>query len=130
MNTSGECILVIGFDADFCYLMQRYVRISKHRLVTVHQDEDAVREARRAEPAAIIVEIGLPGRLGLQALHALQAERDTRRIPIIACSWQQDEEPPSPAEGISVCLRMPILYEQFKDALAAVGIAGTARRDV
>ncbi len=130
MNTLSECILVIGFDADFCYLMQRYVRMSKHRPIPAHQDQDAVREARRAKPVAIIIEIGVPATPGWKALDALKADRDTRRIPIIACSWQQDEEPAYTAEGISVCLRMPILYEQFRDALVIAGTAGTAQRRV
>lgn len=121
MNTSDESIMVIGFDIDFCYLMQRYVRMSHYQLVTAHQD-DSVQEAHHAKPAAIIIEIGSLNTLGRKALHALKTDRDTCKIPIVGCCWQHDEAPFCIEEGASVCLTMPILYEHLRDALLSVGI--------
>lgn len=114
-------IMVVGDDASFCYLMRRYALKSAHPIVFAYLGEDALALAQRENPAAIVLEVGLPGTMGWDVLRLLRSHRATRHIPVVLCSWLAQEDS-SLAEGADVYLRKPILYEDFLAALAAIGI--------
>ena len=40
-----ESILVVGMDANFCYLMQRYIRMSNRNSQIAYRYEDALAHA-------------------------------------------------------------------------------------
>ena len=120
-QTSKRKIMVVGGDSHFSYLMQRYVRRSAHKIISGNMDEDLVALARCEKPAAIILEVDLPGTIGWQTLRALKADPEVRKTPVILCSWL-DEESRGLAEGADIYLRMPILYSDFGNALAAVSV--------
>jgi CheY-like chemotaxis protein len=48
----------------------------------------------------------------------LKADPEVGKIPVIVCSWL-DEEARGLTEGADIYLRMPILYADFEAALAA-----------
>lgn len=119
-------IMVVGNDAHFCYLMRRYVRESLCSLVFAYPNENILELTQQAHPAAIILEVNPPGTMSWLALHALKSDPEVSHIPVILCSWQDDETRGS-HEGADVCLRMPILYSDYLGALQRVGIpAGSA----
>jgi CheY-like chemotaxis protein len=111
-------ILVIGNNAHFCYLMRRYIRKSMFQPLFSTIGEEALSLAQREKPAVIVLEVDHLGTTSWQILHLLKRSPDTRDIPVVLCSWQEDARY-ALQEGASVCLRMPILYEDFKTALAA-----------
>lgn len=113
-------ILVIGFDANFCYLMQRYGRISAHKLVLVKHDDDILAQVRKNQPGVIFLEIAHPGNYAWNLFKELKDNQDTCDIPIIVCSWQ-GEELRAEHDDADFYLRLPILYEHFKSALESVG---------
>jgi CheY-like chemotaxis protein len=115
-------IMVVGDNADFSYLMRRYVSQAAHRAVCAHPEMDAVALARRVRPIAIVLEVDPPGSRCWQVLRALKAESDTRDIPVLLCSWLGDDEEHSLDEGADVYLRKPVLYEDLLAALADVGV--------
>jgi DNA-binding response OmpR family regulator len=51
---------------------------------------DAVRLARQCQPDAIILDVGLPGRSGLQVLQDLRAREQERPIPVVLVSGRVD----------------------------------------
>ncbi len=110
-------ILVIGNNAHFCYLMRRYIRKSMFQPLFSTVGEEALAVAQREKPAAIVLEVDHLGTSSRQILHLLKGVPDTRDIPVVLCSWQEDAQS-GLQEGASACLRMPILYEDFKAALA------------
>ncbi len=114
-------ILVIGNDLHFCYLMRRYVRESAHPLLFAGPDEKAVDLAQREKPAIIVLEAGLLDTRGQQMLTTLKMNESTCGIPIVMCSWH-DEDPEKLEGGADVYLRMPILYGDFLAALANLGL--------
>jgi len=120
-QTATVTIMVIGDDSDFRYLMQRYVRKSAHQIVFAYLGEDALARARREKPTAIVLEVDLPGTKCWDVLRALRADQVTCDIPVVACSWL-DEEERSLEEGADVFMRKPILYEDFLAALMDMGI--------
>ncbi len=113
-------IMVIGFDADFCYLMQRFGRISAHPLILARQDEDILAQVCENQPEVIFLEIVHPGRFAWTLFTQLKSHPKTRSIPIIICSWQE-EEPQDGQENADYYLRLPILYEHFTAALEHIG---------
>lgn len=115
-------IMVIGDDSHFCYLMRRYVRESSHPMVFAYAHDNYIEMAQQTHPAAIVLEASLPGSASWQALKALKASPEVSCIPIILCSWE-DERAHGGENGVDVYLRMPILFNDFMNALARVGIS-------
>jgi len=120
-DVQPSTIMIVGDNADFSYLMQRYVRRGGYRMVVVGSDEDALALACQSRPAAIVLEADLPGAPGWDTLQALQGDETMRDIPVLICSWS-DEEERSLMEGAAGYLRKPVLYEDFLVALESVVI--------
>ena len=116
---SNNRILIVGGDSHFSYLMQRYVLRSAYKIITGTLGEDLLALVRFEKPVAIVMEMDLPETIGWHKLRELKADPDVGKIPIIVCSWL-DEEKRGLVEGADVYLRMPILYADFKAALAAI----------
>ena len=122
MNQASRAgIMVIGGDSHFSYLMRRYVRTSSHQIIFANPGEDVLALAQREKPAAIVLEAGIPDSMGWHMLRVLKTNQSTSKIPVILCSWL-DEEQRGLGEGADVYLRMPILYEDFEAALSRIGI--------
>jgi CheY-like chemotaxis protein len=114
-------IMVIGGGHHFSYLMQRYVRVSSHQITFVNPGDDVLALIQREKPAAIVLAADLPATIGWHMLRALKADHVAGQIPVIFCSWL-DEEQRGLAEGADIYLRMPILYEDFEAALSHLGL--------
>ncbi len=116
--TNDRVMIVVG-NAHFSYLMQRYVRSSDHQVVSANLGEDVLTLARSEKPVVIVLEVDRPETIGWHTLRALKADPEIGKIPVILCSWL-DEEARGQAEGADLFLRMPILYADFGAALAAI----------
>lgn len=117
-QTDDSCIMVIGNNAHFCYLMRRYIRKSKFQILFSTLGDEALILAQREKPDAIVLEAIGSESLSWQLLRALKRHPETQTIPVVLCSWH-DETKHGNQEGASVCLRMPILYADFEAALKA-----------
>lgn len=118
-RTSSSRIMIVGGDSHFLYLMQRYVRRSAHKIIAANLEGDLLALARCEKPVAIVLEVDLPETIGWQILRALKADPEVGKIPVIVCSWL-DEEARGLADGADVYLRMPILYSDFGTALESI----------
>ena len=122
-KSTGAKIMVIGDDSNFCYLMRRYVRQSSHQIAFAYLGEDALALARRESPSAIIIEVDIPGSAGWSVLKSLKADENTCAIPVVLCSWKDDDEESRATDlKAEVHLRKPVLYEDFVAALNQIGI--------
>ena len=119
MDETNKRIMIVGRDSHFSYLMQRFVRTSAHQIIPANLGEDVLALVKCEKPRAIVLEVDLPETVGWQTLRTLKADAEVGKIPVIACSWQ-DESARGLAEGASVYLRMPIVYADFETALTAV----------
>jgi len=111
--------MIVGGDSHFSYLLQRYVRRSAYKIITANYGEDLLTLARCKKPVAIVLEVEQPEAIGWRILRDLKTDPEVGIIPVIACSWL-DEEAPALAEGADTHLRMPILYADFKVALETI----------
>ena len=99
--------------------MQRYVKRSAHKIIFANLGEDLLALARCKKPVAIVLEVDLPETIGWQILRALKTDPEAGKIPVIVCSWL-DEEVRGLGEGADTYLRMPILYADFEIALESI----------
>jgi CheY-like chemotaxis protein len=118
-QTTNKRIMIVGRDSHFSYLMQRFVRTSAHHIIAANLGDDVLALVKCEKPLAIVLEVDLPETVGWQTLRTLKADPEVGKIPVIACSWQ-DESKRGLAEGAAVYLRMPIVYADFETALTAV----------
>lgn len=114
-------LLVVGDDASFCYLMQRYAQKAACPIVLAHFGEDALSIALHENPGVVIVELDGPGDKGLAILGTLKAHPLTCDIPVILCSWTDEAEHDLDVSA-ALYLRKPILYDDFQAALTEVGV--------
>jgi DNA-binding response OmpR family regulator len=117
--TAQRKIMVIGFDENFCYLMERFCRISACQLALANHQEDILVQVRRDQPAVIFLEVAHPTGPAWSMFAALKTCLETHAIPVVICSWQ-GEESDGQHPGADYYLRLPILYEHFKSALEHV----------
>lgn len=114
-------ILIIGEDSHFDYLMRSYVHRSGHPILFSHPGDSVLDVIQRGQPAVIVLDVDLPGMSGWNLLRTLKSNQSTAKIPVVICSWLDEQERGS-QQGADVYLRMPILYGDFLEALHHVGI--------
>ena len=81
---ADELILVVEDDAGNRMLERDVLTFSGYRVLESATAEDALRIAREAQPALILMDIRLPGMDGVAALAELRRDPATRNIPVIA----------------------------------------------
>lgn len=118
-QTTNKRIMIVGKDSHFSYLVQGFVRTSAHQIVPVNLGDDVLALVKCEKPRAIVLEVDLPETVGWQTLRTLKSDPEAGKIPVIACSWQ-DESARGLAEGAAVYLRMPIVYSDFEAALTTI----------
>jgi CheY-like chemotaxis protein len=126
--TAGKAdlsLMIVEDDPAFVYLVERYVSKRGWRVLSAETGKDALDMARQEQPAAIFLDLTLPGANGWDILHALRADDATAAIPVVICS-ALDEEARSREEGADGFLRKPVLRRRFLSVLAEVGIDLTA----
>ena len=116
-----QTIMIAANDPNITYLLQRYAEESGFRAVSVCQGRDVVDLANDAQPALIILDVGLPGTSGPHMLRRLQAETSTRDIPIVVYSGLDDivEEQ---CDGVAGYLPKAVLYDDFVAMLEHTGV--------
>lgn len=88
--TPGDrVILIIEDDAAFAKVLLDYTRQKKYKGIVSGSGEEGLQLARQYRPAAILLDILLPGINGWQVLEELKADRATRHIPVHVMSSLQ-----------------------------------------
>ena len=88
--TSGQCILVIDDDADARELMVRSLSKNGFEVVTAANGDDGLKAARQWQPAAITLDVMMPGKDGWAVLQELKADPQLQNIPVIMVSMIDD----------------------------------------
>ena len=85
---------VIGeADPFLARLLERFVKKSGLRTKRAQTGEALLDLVEREKPALIILEPQLPGKVkGWEAYQQLKVEPETCHIPVIICSWLNEDE--------------------------------------
>lgn len=81
-----KLVLVVEDDAPIRMLLTELLQAAGVRVATLPDGERVVDVARESRPAAIVLDIGLPGRHGLAVLDDLKDQPDLESIPVVVCS--------------------------------------------
>jgi len=81
--TSGKSILVADDDKNICELVRLYLEKEGYSVVTVYDGISALNNAVRLDFAAVILDIMMPGKDGIEVLKDI---RKTSNVPVIMLS--------------------------------------------
>lgn len=124
----GPLVLVVDDDARAAHLITRALQAGGYRTAVVGDGAGALEAARRLRPAAITVDVLLPGLDGWEVLRRLKAEPATRDIPVVVISVV-DEHQWAYALGAADYFVKPVDRQALLDRLGryAPAPAGRAR---
>ncbi len=120
-STMAPKVMIVGEDTEFIYLMQRYVSQGGYQAFVASPNPETVDLVRQEVPMCILVDVESPAGHGWDILRLLKVDPDTRDIPVVVCSWL-DEEAHSLEEGAEAHLRKPVMYDDIVTALQEAGI--------
>jgi phosphate regulon transcriptional regulator PhoB len=84
-------ILVVEDEPDIRSLVVLHLEREGFRCQTAANGADALREAKRAVPALVVLDLMLPGIDGLEVCRRLRADERTAGVPIIMLTAKADE---------------------------------------
>ena len=117
--------MILGSEAHFIYLLRYYTERSGYQASVAPIDGEAIALAEQQRPAMIMLEPDLMLPASRDLVQALKTSRATRDIPVVICSWQ-DENTSMLASQADSYLQKPVSYEEFLDALMdVVYVSGT-----
>lgn len=116
----GE-VVVIEDDRPSLDLITAYLSGAALHVTTAADGQTGLDAVRRVRPAAVLLDIRLPGIDGWAVLEALKSEARTKDIPVIIVSIV-DERSRGTALGAAAYLVKPVSRDALLDALAAVGL--------
>jgi signal transduction histidine kinase/CheY-like chemotaxis protein len=120
-------VLVIDDDPNALDLLGRTLQGMGHRVVTASDGEEALRLARTLRPAAITLDVVMPGMDGWEVLRELNLDPETRDIPVLMITMTDDRET-GYALGATEFLTKPIDRGRLGELLARYASAGDEPR--
>jgi CheY-like chemotaxis protein/signal transduction histidine kinase len=109
-------VLVVDDNADALRLLQRYLSGTRYRFLGVRDATQVVPAAEAAAPAAILLDVMLPGVDGWELLGRLREHPQTRDVPVIVCTILPQERV-ALTLGAAAFLRKPVSREALLAAL-------------
>jgi signal transduction histidine kinase len=96
----GERVLLsVDDDPSVAPLLEKMLAGHGYRVVASTNSSSAVSDARRLQPALILLDILMPGRDGRDILRELKSDPDTRAIPVIVLTVVDAADAPELADG-------------------------------
>jgi CheY-like chemotaxis protein len=110
-------VMVVDDQEPAIRMFRRYLSRSNVRVVGVQEPDQVLPAARQLQPHAVTLDVMMPTMDGWEILQALQADPETRHIPVVVCSvW--DEPELAFSLGAAGFLKKPITQRDLLGALA------------
>lgn len=116
-------VLIVEDEVDMASLLAETISRAGYRVRVAADGVSGLALARELEPAAVLLDVMMPGMDGWRVLRALKAEKRTAEIPIIVCSIV-DNRPLGYRLGASDYLIKPVDPEQLLETLKGAGSGG------
>jgi CheY-like chemotaxis protein len=97
--TAGARVLAVDDDALIRTLLSRHVSRLGHTVIQAENGRVALERVRQEAPDLVLTDINMPVMDGLALLKELKRSEDTRHIPVIVLSAQDD------VESVAECIR-------------------------
>jgi CheY-like chemotaxis protein len=115
----GPTILVIDDDPAARELMARYLSREGYRVATALAGPEGLRLARELKPAAIVLDVIMPGMDGWSVLTGLKADPELGQIPVVMATMVDDRSM-GLALGVSDYLVKPVDRNRLAQALKRI----------
>ncbi|MEN9693204.1 MAG: DNA-binding response regulator [Actinomycetota bacterium] len=90
MNTESHgLILVVEDEKNIADLQRMYLQKAGFGVHVVHDGNDALKAIRELQPAAVVLDIGIPGPDGIEIVKQLR--NDNNWIPVLFCTARDEE---------------------------------------
>ena len=123
-STELADVVMIDDDRPSLDLLEAYLSGAALRITTARDGASGLDAVRRVRPAAVLLDIHLPGLDGWNVLEALKADPATRDIPVIIVSIT-DDHARGTALGAAGYLVKPVSKDDLLNALRSVGALQT-----
>lgn len=110
--------LVLIDDSEAILAFGQAVLSPHYTVITATNGERGLEEVRRAKPAAVLLDLSMPGMPGEEVLRALQADATLREIPVVIVSSEKIRGEACIAAGAAAYLPKPVRAD---DMIALVG---------
>ncbi len=114
-------IVLIDDDRASLELLTAYLEGLAVRVVRAHDGAEGLAAVRQLTPAAVVLDIRLPGMDGWEVLRQLRADQATRDLPVVVVSIL-DEKARGLALGADAYLIKPVAKDDLVRALQTVGV--------
>ncbi|MCZ6593199.1 MAG: ATP-binding protein [Alphaproteobacteria bacterium] len=118
----GPEILVIEDTPSDSALLERYLCHLGYRVDVARDAEQGLAQARKIAPAAIILNIELPGMNGSEVIDTLQADETLRRVPVIVTSNNDEARERANKLGVGDFLAKPIDRNSLRNTLSKYSV--------
>ncbi|MEA2536855.1 MAG: hypothetical protein QOF11_1089 [Chloroflexota bacterium] len=95
----ADLLLSVDDDPSVAPLLEKMLAGNGYRIVATTDASTAVSDAQRLRPAAILLDVLMPGRDGRDILRELKSDPQTRDIPVIVLSVVDSADLPDLADG-------------------------------
>lgn len=92
LTSTHRVLLVVEDDARFASIVRDLSRELGFQVLVAGTAEEAVRLAKRYQPSAVVLDVGLPDQSGLTVLDVLKRDDATRHIPIHVVSGEDHSQ--------------------------------------
>lgn len=120
-DAAAPLVLVVDDDMRAASLISSQLHSQGYRVELASDAEQGLQRAQELQPAALVLDIILPGMNGWEMLTRLKDHAETRNIPVVIVSMT-DEARKGFALGASQVLTKPVSQEDLLAAMAAVDI--------
>lgn len=93
-------VLVVDDERDIVALVSYHLAKAGYQVVTASTGRDALENARREQPALIVLDLMLPGISGFEVIEQLRADERTRGIAVLMLTARREE--PDRIRGLSL----------------------------
>jgi PAS domain S-box-containing protein len=114
---SGKNILVVDDNIDACMMLAEVLRAFGAEVRTVHDGPAALSAVRAAKPAAVLLDIGMPGMDGYEVARRLHAEHQDSGMALIALTgWGQAHDKDAALQaGFALHWVKPVSFRQLQE---------------
>jgi CheY-like chemotaxis protein len=113
------CVLIVEDDQILANVCKRNMRTLGQRAHVVNSGDEAVRQFGEHPYGLVLMDIGLPGKSGLDV--ARELKRLDSDVPIVAITAGYSSPDECEAAGISAYYLKPILIQQLADIVQKWG---------
>jgi CheY-like chemotaxis protein len=124
----GQVVVVVEDDRASLELIGLFLDSAGIQMVTARNGADGLAAVRRHQPAAVVLDIRLPGMDGWHVLEALKADPATATAPVVVVTIL-DERPQAMALGAAEYIVKPVGRESLLEALGRVGVHARSDND-